>query len=135
MPTFDTIETSSPGRSAAWMIDSISFAIRSVSSTRVPIGLLHPRADRRLEVDPELRLVGRREELVADQRPEAEDGRGESVSMPSKKRTETRNTRSVTRRERGSIGVSGWSTRRASSGVTVRETRNEAKSEIEIVKV
>src|SRR5712692_5803357 len=55
--------------------------------------------------------------------------------MPSKKRTETRNTRSVTRRERGSIGRSGWSTRRASSGVTVRETRNEAKSEIEIVKV
>src|SRR5947208_16486626 len=55
--------------------------------------------------------------------------------MRSKNRMENRDTRSLSRRDPGSIGVSGWSTRRARSGVTVRETRNEANSEIEIVKV
>ena len=55
--------------------------------------------------------------------------------MPSKKRCESRKTRSLTRREAGSTGCSGRNTRSARSGVTVRDTRNEAKSEIEIVNV
>src|SRR5437762_6073284 len=55
--------------------------------------------------------------------------------MRSKNRMENRDTRSLSRRDPGSIGFSGWSTRRARSGVTVREIRNEANSEIEIVKV
>ncbi len=40
MPTFDTTETSSSGRSSALMIDSMALTIRSVSSTRVPTGAL-----------------------------------------------------------------------------------------------
>ncbi len=52
-----------------------------------------------------------------------------------KKRWERRNRRSRADRDAGSIGVSGVMSFRARSGVTVRETRNEAKSEIEIVNV
>ena len=47
-----------------------------------PLGLLDARADRRLDVDAELRLVGGREELRADQGPEPEGRRQDQEEAP-----------------------------------------------------
>jgi len=52
-----------------------------------------------------------------------------------KKYREPRNRRSRNDRDAGPTGFSGVISFRARSGVTVRETRKEAKSEIEIVNV
>ena len=154
----ETSEISSSALSVARTIVSMPRTVRS--------GLLDPGADRRLQIDPKLRLVGRRKELRADQGPHPEPAAPPpATGSPTKvtaiepttsrrwterpldqpligaPRCPRRSAATAGRRGRGA-GASpdrrafrARSTRRARSGVTVRETRNEANRETEMVNV
>jgi hypothetical protein len=148
IPTVDTMARSSPCPRFCRISSSTRATTFSVSSTRVPIGA---RRKTRNWLSSELGknsvpISGTSARLAAKTRrtPTTTSFRGPSArwstswypaSSRSKNAWLTRMKRSRQRRLAASAGRAGRSSRRHMSGVTVRETRKDANSENEIVKV
>ena len=145
-PTVDTIDVNSPGASVVRMIPSMRATISSVSSTRVPTGA-------RTRMMNWLSSEGGKNSVPMSGRiatAVAASARMPPISVlgcpsaqprarwySSSSRSSMRPLQSSARvyRLRRAAGASGLSQCRQSRGVTVRETRKEAKSEHEMVKV
>ena len=146
MPTVDTIDWSSPGWRFCRNICSIRATTFSVSSTRVPIGarrktrnwLSSEAGKNSLPMSGTSAGWPRRREH-ADHDDLRWPSALEHVLVPASSRSKnawlSRMKRSRRRRLAGSGNARDASSRRHMSGVTVRETRNDANSENEIVKV